>query len=434
MLSTRREFLRHTIIGAATAASVPGFISNTFAAEGDAIRDKATQANTGKDGEILVIVQLGGGNDGLNTVIPHNNDEYYKNRPTLARKGAGLNKITEDLSLNSNLKFVSSLYDEGQLGIVQGVGYPNPNRSHFRSTEIWETATDSNGVSDTGWIGRYFDAACAGEDPTVGIALRKNQPQSFGAKKLPGVSLDAPELYRWLHGGGEQAEAERLFAEINSPETPMSGASITEVDGGMVGGRAGESNLEFLERVALDARVSSKEILRVASKYKSSVPYEGFPLARSLSLVSSMIAGGMPTRIYYVSHGGFDTHNNQAPSHDRLMTQLDSALKSFVTDLRKQGNDDRVTVMTFSEFGRRVKENQNKGTDHGAAAPLFVMGKPVTAGIYGEHPSLTDLYRGDLKFTTDFRSVYATVLEDFLKSPSKPVLGRDFDKLKLFGV
>jgi uncharacterized protein (DUF1501 family) len=203
--------------------------------------------------------------------------------------------------------------------------------------------------------------------------------------------------------------------------------------GGKPGTVKGESNLAFLERVGMDARVSSKTILEIAAKYKSKITYEGTPLARSLNLVSRMIAGGLPTRVFYVSHGGFDTHNNQMNSHDRLLSQLDSALKSFLSDIKAQGNESRVSVMTFSEFGRRVGENASGGTDHGQGSCMFLAGAPVKGGLFGKHPSLTDLNQGDLKFTTDFRSVYATVLEDFMKTPSEPILKAAYPKMGLIG-
>jgi uncharacterized protein (DUF1501 family) len=204
--------------------------------------------------------------------------------------------------------------------------------------------------------------------------------------------------------------------------------------GGKVGGITGEGNLAFLERVALDARVSSKTILELAAKHKTRVSYDGSPLARNLNLVARMIAGGMPTRVYYVSHGGFDTHNQQANSHDRLLGQLDSGLKSFFADLKQQGNDKRVVLMTFSEFGRRVSENASAGTDHGKASCLFLAGPGIKGGLHGTHPSLTDLSEGDIKHTVDFRSVYGTLLGDWLKAPNlKPILGANYSKMGLIG-
>ena len=428
-LKTRRDFLRTSILGASASWTVPAFVGRTFAEMDEATRDLAVQAATGKDGPILVVVQLAGGNDGLNTVVPYGDDAYHKARPRLAKEKGDLNKLNDYVGLNQAMPFMNSLYDEGDLAIVQGVGYPNPNRSHFISTSIWETA-DPNNRSNTGWLGRYFDNACDGCDPTVGVSFNKTQPESFGAAKNPGICLSTPELYRWIHGGGQKDQAAEFFADLNQPhDAPTDGSSIDMPAGGKVGGVAGEENLAFLERVALDARVSSAKILELASKHKTRVQYAGTPIARSLNMVARMIAGKLPTRVYYVSHGGFDTHNQQINSHDRLLTTLDDALKAFFSDLKQQGNDDRVTVMTFSEFGRRVAENASAGTDHGKGSCLFVAGKPVKGGLYGKYPSLTDLSQGDLKHTTDFRGVYATVIEDWLKAKSEPVLRGKYEKL-----
>jgi uncharacterized protein (DUF1501 family) len=436
-MKTRREFLRTTMLGASATWTLPLFIDRTFAQLNDATKDLAIQAATGKDDTILVVLQLAGGNDGLNTLVPFGDDAYHRARPRLAKKAGDVTRLTDHLGLNQAMPWLGSQYQEGGVGIVQGVGYPNPNRSHFVSTSIWETADPAN-RSNTGWLGRYFDNACPGSDPTVGISFNRSQPESFGALRNPGVSINTPELYRWLHGGGEDDMAEDFFANLNQPgggpadDAPVDGGSIAMAAGGKPGGRAGESNLEFLERVALDARVSSKTILELAARHRTRVQYDGTPVARNLNLVSRMIAGGMPTRVYYVSHGGFDTHNQQINSHDRLLGQLDSALKSFFQDLREQGNDKRVVVMTFSEFGRRVAENASAGTDHGKASCLFVVGPAVKSGLHGRHPDLTKLDEGDLTHTVDFRSIYATLLQDWLKvGDVKPILGAEYPKLGL---
>ncbi len=427
--------MRSAVLGASATWTLPGFIDRTFAQLGEQAMDKNTQFATGKDDTILVVLQLAGGNDGLNTLVPFGDDAYYKARPKLAKQQKDLIKINDHLGLNNSMPYLGSLYKEGGLGIVQGVGYPNPNRSHFVSTSIWETADPSN-RSNTGWLGRYFDHACAGVDPTVGISFNKSTPEAFGAMRNPGVSLSSPELYRWIHSGGQKAEAEEFFSELNQPtagnEESFSGGSIDMPAGGKVGALAGESNLSFLERVALDAQVSSKKILEIAAKHKTKVSYDGTPVARNLNLVARMIAGGMATRVYYVSHGGFDTHTGQDNSHDRLLGQLDSALKSFFTDLKEQGNDKRVVLMTFSEFGRRVAENASSGTDHGKASCLFVAGGGVKGGMYGKAPSLTELSQGDLNHTVDFRSVYANLLTGWLKAPGvEKILGGKYEGLNL---
>lgn len=435
-MKTRREFLRSTMLGASAAWTVPMFVERTFGQLHDQAKDLAVQAVTGKDDTILVVLQLAGGNDGLNTLVPYADDIYHRSRPRLGKKEKDLIRLDDHVGLNAAMPFLGSLFKEGHLGVVQGVGYPNPNRSHFVSTSIWETA-DPRNRSATGWLGRYFDNACPGADPTVGISFNKTQPESFGAARNPGVCLNSPELYRWIHGGGEQARAEEFFAQLNQPhdgsaDDPVDGASIDMPAGGKPGGISGEGNLAFLERVALDARVSSKKILEVAAKHRTRVPYDGTPVARNLNLVARMIAGGMPTRVYYVSHGGFDTHNQQVNSHDRLLGQLDGALKSFFADLKQQGNDQRVVLMTFSEFGRRVAENASAGTDHGKASCLFVAGPAVKGGLHGRRPDLADLHEGDIQHTTDFRSVYASLLGDWLHAPKiKPILGGDYPSLPL---
>ncbi|MFM2241411.1 MAG: hypothetical protein RLZ97_266 [Verrucomicrobiota bacterium] len=431
-MKTRREFLKSTVLGASATWTVPLFIERTFADLHAGARDLAVQAVTGKDDTILVVLQLAGGNDGLNTVVPYLDDAYHKARPRLAKKEKDLIRLADGVGLNSSMPFLGDLYGDGGLAVVRGVGYPNPNRSHFVSTSVWETG-DPNAKSNTGWLGRYFDNACSGSDPTIGISLNKTQPEAFGAMKNPGVCLSTPELYRWIHGGGEQAEAERFFESLNAPDDAVDGASIAEPAVGRVGSIVGESNLEFLERVAMDARVSSKKILEVAAKHRTKVRYDGTPVSRSLNMVARMIAGQMPTRVYYVSHGGFDTHNGQINSHDRLLGQLDGALKSFFADLREQGNADRVTVMTFSEFGRRVAENASSGTDHGKASCLFVAGAGVKGGLYGQQPSLTDLSQGDLKHSVDFRQVYATLLGDWLRTDPEAVLRGRYGKLGFMG-
>lgn len=420
-MKTRREFLKSIVLGASASWTVPLFVDRTFAQLHEQSRDLATQPVTGRDGTILVVLQLAGGNDGLNTLVPYGNDTYHQLRPKLAKKPGEILKLDDQCGLNASLPFLHSLYQDGGLGIVQGVGYPNPNRSHFVSTSVWETA-DPATRSGTGWIGRYFDHACNGADPTVGISLGKTLPESFTALRQPGIALTQPELYRWLHSGGRKARAEELFEKLNGPAGTASPPP----------GAVADSNLEFLQRVALDARASSKTILETAAKHRSPVHYDGSPIARSLNLVSRMIAGGLPTRVYYVSHGGFDTHNQQLGNHDRLLGQLDSALKSFYTDLRQQGNDQRVVVMTFSEFGRRVAENASAGTDHGKASCLFVAGPAVRGGLYGSAPDFSKLDDGDLRHTVDFRSVYASLLSGWLHAPdTRAILKGDFAALPL---
>ncbi|HEY2138970.1 MAG TPA: DUF1501 domain-containing protein [Chthoniobacterales bacterium] len=439
-LHTRRKFLRTSMLGAAASWTLPVFLEKTFFALDAMAADSLTQAVTGKDGTIVVVLQMAGGNDGLNMVVPFADDAYYRSRPRLGISADKILKLDSYAALNPKLTGLKSLFDEGHLSVIQGVGYPNPNRSHFRSTEIWQTASDADRNENEGWLGKYFDNCCAGADPTVGVAIGDQMPQAFVANTPTGVTFSKPEQYRWMPSekrGGPMSAEETFFRQlsgVNDDELPApaanNGGSIAAIPGST---KANQSALDFLQRTALDAQLSSDKILAIARKTKANMPYPQGQLGASLSLIARMIAGGLPTRVYYASQGGFDTHAGQLGTHDRLMTELNDAVSSFVADLKRQNNFDRVLLMTFSEFGRRVAENANGGTDHGAAAPMFVLGGAVKPGLLGKYPSLTDLDNGDLKFNTDFRSVYGTVLDRWLKAPSQLVLGRKFSSLPIVG-
>ncbi len=439
-LKTRREFLRGTVLGGAVAWTVPTFLANTFSALQADAADSSKQIVTGRDSTILVVLQMAGGNDGLNTVVPYSNDHYQKARRSLAFSAQEVMKINDSIGLHPGLAGFKSLYDSGNLGIVQGIGYPNPNRSHFRSTEIWQTASDSQKFEKYGWLGRYFDNACAGSDPTVGVNVGRQMPQAFAAKKPMGISLDNPQNYRFVSGekakAGEMNASEKSYRELNYPENDMQAEDSNS--GGSIGAVAGSvahhgSPLDFIERTAMDAQLSSDQILAISKKFENKASYPPSQLGGSLKLVSRLIAGGLPTRVFYVSQGGYDTHTNQTGAHERLLRDLGDSVKAFTDDLKAQGNFQRVLVMTFSEFGRRVNENANGGTDHGAAAPMFVIGSKIKAGLLGTYPSLasSDLQNGDLKYTVDFRTVYAGVLEGWLKTKSEAVLGKKFTPLQV---
>jgi uncharacterized protein (DUF1501 family) len=431
-LHTRREFLRRTVLGSSLAWTVPAFLADTFTALQGQAADAATQTPTGRDATILVVLQMAGGNDGLNTVVPYANDHYYQARPKIGLKADALLKLNGEVGLHGAMKAFKELYDDGHLSVIQGVGYPNPNRSHFRSTEIWQTASDSEQVEKHGWIGRYFDNACAGADPTVGVAIGNQLPQAFFAARPNGICFNNPQNYRYMANG---ATVEDSYRKLNEQEMSASqpddnsGGSIATLPAGMPmqGGRA----VDFVTRTALDAQHSSDEIRGIAARVTNQGVYPGSQLGNSLKLVARLIGGGLPTRIYYVSQGGYDTHTNQIGPQQRLLGDLADSVKAFLEDLKAQGNMQRVLVLTFSEFGRRVAENANGGTDHGAAAPLFVVGSQVKAGLLGQHPSLApaDLYQGDLKYNVDFRRVYAAILENWLKTRSEPILGRRFEPL-----
>jgi uncharacterized protein (DUF1501 family) len=438
-LHTRRKFLRTSMLGAAASWTLPVFLEKTFFTLDALAAESVTQAITGKDGTILVVLQMAGGNDGLNMVVPFADDVYYRSRPRLGIPADKILKLDSYAGLNPKLAGLKSLFDEGDLSVIQGVGYPNPNRSHFRSTEIWQTASDADRNENEGWLGKYFDNCCAGADPTVGVAIGDQMPQAFVARTPTGVTFSKPEQFRWVPSekrNGPMSAEETFFRQLNgvndedAAPAANDGGSISAIPGST---KANQSAADFLQRTALDAQLSSDKILAIARKTKTNMPYPQGQLGASLSLIARMIAGGLPTRVYYASQGGFDTHAGQLGTHDRLMTELNDALSAFVADLKQQGNFDRVLLMTFSEFGRRVAENANGGTDHGAAAPMFVLGGAVKAGLFGKYPSLSDLDHGDLKFNTDFRSVYGTILDRWLKAPSELVLGHKFSALPIIG-
>lgn len=435
-LKTRREFLRSSLAGGALTWTIPSFLAHTFSS----LNEAAERGATGKDSPILIVLQLAGGNDGLNSIVPFNNDYYRKARPTLALDGGKILKIDDTFGMHPAMEGLKSLYDEGQMAVYHGVGYPNPNRSHFRSTEIWHTASDARKFERYGWLGKYFDNACQGADPTVGLSIGRQMPQAFAAARPTGVSLENPEQYRLgmldRAGEGEMESSEPFIRRLNDPamagdETQTeSGASIGAVDGSI---HAPGSELDYLERTALDAQVSSDKILAIARNAGNAAQYPASQLANNLRLISRLIAGGLPTRVFYLSQGGYDTHTNQSGAHERLMRDFGGAMQAFMRDLKAQGNHERVMVLTFSEFGRRVAQNANGGTDHGAAAPLFLFGGKLKAGLHGKFPSLApaDLHNGDPRFTVDFRSIYAGVLAHWLQTKPEPVVGQGIQPLQI---
>lgn len=430
-MKTRREFIQTSMMGVAASWTLPTFLSHTMMSMDMHAADSRIQVGNGKNDPILVILQLGGGNDGLNTIVPFDDDEYYKARPNISLKKTDVLKINNEIAFNPKLAEFKSLYDNGEMALINGVGYPNPNRSHFRSMEIWHTASDSNINEHHGWLGRYFDNACQGADPSIAVNVGGTSPRAFLSKEPTGISLANPDQYRLLEA--EEDGANETYDKLRRDMALLTGdgdagASIGEIGGGASADMNG-NNLDFLSRTQLDAEVSSDRIHDIVKKYKPQVQYPNGRLSRDLQLISRLIGGQLGSRIYYVSQGGYDTHANQKGSHDRLMTELSGALGAFCKDLKEQGNWDRVMIVSFSEFGRRVKENASGGTDHGVAGPMMAFGGAVKPGLYGKYPSLTDLDKGDLKHNVDFRTVYATMLEKWLKTDSQPVLKGSFSPL-----
>ena len=431
-INTRRVFLQRSLAILAVAPTIPSFLDRTMLALANPADMPRTQGPTGKDGKILVVVQLSGGNDGLNTVIPYGDDHYHRARPVIGHDSKSVLKLNDYLGLHPNLTAFKSLYDTGKLGIVQGVGYPNPNRSHFRSMDIWQSGRPDQEVVTTGWVGRYFDNACVGADPKVGVCIGETTPLAMRGDRVTALDFERPSDYQYNgHDKNRyltlnQPDASSVAPDV-MPATPLIKPAAKKVEA-----VSSVSQLDFLSRTAMDAQVSSDQILRITANHQGPKEYPSNEFGNGLRTIAAMIAGNLPTRVYYVSLGGFDTHANEKQRHDKLMTDLSDGVGAFWADLENQKNADRVVMMTFSEFGRRVEQNASGGTDHGAAAPMFVMGSSVKPGLYAKHPSLSDLDQGDLKYNMDFRNVYATVLQGWLKTPSKPILGEQFRTLDIF--
>jgi uncharacterized protein (DUF1501 family) len=407
--STRREFLRLSSKGVALLAFgryAPQFLIGSAHAAAAPERDR----------RILVLVQLAGGNDGLNTLVPFDDPAYHALRPTLALRQKDVIGVGDHLGLHSACAPLHALMQDGRLGIVQNVGYPNPNRSHFRSTEIWETAADSDASLSTGWVGRYLDNACSGapaaSDPEA-IHINAEVPQSFGGA-IPHNTYGLTLGNRAGRAGQDDAALLEKLAAHGAHDDA-------------------QGNNTFLRATLMDALVAEKNIQRIIDRNKPEATYPGGNFAQSLRNIAGLIAAGLSTRIYFVSLGGFDTHANQANAHTNLLRQLSEGLAAFQKDLTARKLDDQVLTMTFSEFGRRPNENESRGTDHGTAAPLFVMGRQIHGPLHGTAPDLRIEKNADLSFTTDFRSVYATVLDRWLDSPADTILGAAHPRLGFLG-
>lgn len=406
MPMTRRDFMKGVAVFSGIGLA-PKFLTDAYADPAQAIRGF-------NDDRVLVVVQLGGGNDGLNTVVPFEDDLYHRARPQIGLKSDRIIKLDDLVGVNDALKPVMPYFERGELAVIQGVGYPNPDRSHFRSMEIWHTASDSDEYLGDGWIGRYFDNNCSGSaQPQVGLAIDADRPQAFGSALGYGVATSDPSKFGWIAGKG--ADTETAFLALNAGQAPHN------------------PTLDFLRHTTAAGVESSEEVRAAAKKGNIVMDTRGGRNNRmnQLDSVAGLIRGGLATRIYYVSTSGFDTHAGQSGKHEQLLGGVAEALARFQAQLEKDGTADRVTTMVFSEFGRRVNENGSGGTDHGTAAPMFLMGKSVKGGVHGTAPNLGDLDGGDLKFSTDFRQVYTTVLEDWLHADPAKVLDQRFDKLPL---
>lgn len=407
MPASRRRFLKSTL-GASTLLSmgldVPAFLA----------RSAMAAVKTPAKNRVLVVVQLSGGNDGLNTVIPYADEAYAKNRIALRIAREQVLKIDDYLGLHPQMTGFAKLLEEKRLAIVQGVGYPNPDRSHFRSMDIWHSAQPDVAKPADGWLGRSvhrLNFTQGGDVPALHLGPPQ-LPLALQSQQYPVPSVESLENFRLRTAGG--ALPTTALGQLATPQRPANPL------------------LAFVQRSTLAAYASSQQVQEALEDQPSAAKYPGFALARKLQSVAQLIDAGLATRIYYVSLNGFDTHAKQLQAHAGLLNELSASLAAFVDDLALRGHLDRVLVMTFSEFGRRVKENASQGTDHGAAAPLFVMGGRIKSGVVSKHPSLIDLdAEGDLKQHTDFRRVYATILEQWLGCPSRDVLAGEFEPLPL---
>ena len=401
----RRDFLLQSALTTAGGLLIPNFLK--------AYELSAMGQPVAPSGKILVIVQLSGGNDGLNTVVPYRNDIYYRERPTIAIRPDKVLPLNDEIGLNPAMGALRSLYDDGLMTVINNVGYPNPDRSHFRSMDIWQTASDSGQYLSNGWVGRYLDAACAGkaQQPYKTIEVDDTLSLAMKGKTLNGMALLDPK---------------KLYNQTRGP---------------LVTGLSHEPAHDDHESVAylsktLAETVSSADYVFEKAKARSTtspaVAYPDHELGNRLKTVSQLIQSGIDTSVYYVSISGFDTHINQPGQQDRLLGQYADAVGAFMTDLKAAGRQNDVLLMTFSEFGRRVKQNASNGTDHGTASNVFLIGGGLPGRrVLNEAPNLSNLTEGDLAYTVDFRQIYATLLRDYLGADDVAILGRPFEPLRL---
>lgn len=360
---------------------------------------------------VLVVCQLSGGNDGLNTLVPFTNPDYYKARPTIGIPKEQALEIESGLGFHPEMKGLADLYKKGKVAVIQGVGYPRPNQSHFKSMDIWQSASPEGTLSH-GWVGRALDitAATGSLSPIAGIGLSTEKPLALTAKK---ASIPCFASLNDVLGMVGNPETEKMLREIQGMDA-MEGSAIRTI--------------QKANNTALDAMNLLKKQL---DGFKNSQEYGNDRFGQGFKQIAQLIATSPQTRVIYFSAGGFDTHSGQLNAHANLMKGFSDAVSALQTELEAIGKADKVTILVFSEFGRRTYENGSAGTDHGKAGPMFMIGKNVKGGLYGPRPDFQSLDNGDLKWQIDFRQVYAAALEDWLDTDSKTVLGESFDKIQL---
>lgn len=394
MLFKRKEFIQ---IGSLATASlmVPKFLK---AFEG---KSMVLPGN-----KVIVILQLSGGNDGLNTVIPFRNDLYYKARPKLGIAKDKALSVTDEVGLHPALTGFKELYDDGSLAILNNVGYRNPDRSHFRSMDIWHTASQSHEYWTNGWVGRYLDAQCNGCDkPTQAIELDDVLSLALKGENIKGIAVKDP---RRLYGTAN----EKFFRDVMKNHKD----------------EAGEQPVDYLYKTMAETLSSADYIFQQSRMHPTNAEYPKTELGNSLKTIASLIYSEINTKVYYLSLGSFDTHINQDAQQQRLFTEMNDAVKAFVKDLKQQHRFEDVMLFTFSEFGRRVNQNASNGTDHGTANNMFlVSGGLKQKGVLNEMPDLADLNEGDLKYKVDFKNVYATILKKWLNADDKAILSKQYE-------
>lgn len=356
--------------------------------------------------KVLVVLQFSGGNDGLNTVIPFRNDIYYKGRPKIGIKKEAALQLSDEYGIHPSLPFLKTLHDDGSLGILNNVGYPNPDRSHFRSMDIWQSGSDSNQFVHTGWIGRYLDAQCDGcAKPAQALEIDDMLSLALKGKNKKGIAVQDPQKLFLTSN-------EKFFNDLNEyhPHT--------------------DSPVDYLYKTLSETLSSATYIYKESKLHPSKQIYPATRLGKDFKTISSLIMSDIDTKIYYVSLGSFDTHINQENQQQRLFTELNNALDAFVKDLKINNRFNDVAIMTFSEFGRRVAQNASGGTDHGTANNMFfISGGLQQTGMLNAMPDLTDLENGDLKYTVDFKNVYATFLHNWLQVDDEKILGKKFERM-----
>lgn len=394
MLIKRKSFLQ---VGSLATASLmmPRFLK---------AMEKPTAVPPGN--KVLVVLQFSGGNDGLNTVVPISNDIYYKSRPKLAIAKDKAHRLTDDAGVNPNLPIIKTLFDAGDMAILNSVGYPNPDRSHFRSMDIWHTASDSNQYLSHGWIGKYLDAQCAGCDKPTN-ALEVDDVLSLALKGETNKAIAFKDPIRLY-----QTSKEKMYNDLNTSH------------------KESDESVDYLYKTLAETLSSAKYIFNQSKLNPSKYTYPATELGRDMKTVASLIFSDINTKVYYLSVGSFDTHVNQDGQQGRLFKQINDALQAFVADLKQNNRFDDVLLMTFSEFGRRVAQNASNGTDHGTANNMFLIGCGLKQkGLINAMPDLQNLKDGDLQYQVDFKNVYATVLNKWLGADDKKILGKQYDFL-----